>query len=187
MNFAVNPSIGTAIGATSGVHLNNEALQLERQGDLQGAERAHLEAIRVEEAGLGTDHFTTAVSYNGLGELYLKTAQLDKAEDYLNKALRVRTQSGPKSDLAVTRDNLGRLFEMKGDLKAARRIRLQGSPDNNIACGNYECAKLSNSLSQLSQCTACKSILYCSRRCQTADWKRHKKYCRRNDAVATDA
>ncbi|KAI0825107.1 hypothetical protein BC628DRAFT_1489036 [Trametes gibbosa] len=163
------------MGLTRGVALNNSALKLERQGDLNGAERAHLEAIQDKEAGLGTDHFTTAVPYNGLGELYLKTEQLDKAGEYLNKALRVGTQSGPKPDLAVTHDNIGRLFEMRGDLKAAREVRLQGSP-NNIACGHYaegRCGKLSNSLHKLSQCT-------------TADRKRHKKYCRRIDGVATD-
>ncbi|KAI0361587.1 hypothetical protein OH77DRAFT_1417867 [Trametes cingulata] len=178
--------MGTVLGVTDGVDLNNQALRLERQGDLQGAERAHLEAIRVKEAGLGTDHFTTAVSYNGLGELYLKMGRLDQAEEYLNKALRVRSQSGPKVDLAVTRDNLGQLYEMKGDLKAAQEIRLQGAPDN-IACGNYNCAKLSNTLSSLSRCSACQAVLYCSPPCQTADWKRHKKYCRRPNATAGQA
>ena len=132
----VNPSAGQAVGLTSGVDLNNHALSLERQGDLAGAERAHLQAIQVKEASLGTDHYTTALSYNGLGELYLTLERLDKAEEYLNKALRVREHSGPRSDLAVTRDNLGRLFEMKGDLRAAAEMRMRGAPDN-IACGNY--------------------------------------------------
>ncbi|KAI0363911.1 hypothetical protein BV20DRAFT_1039681 [Pilatotrama ljubarskyi] len=185
-NAHINPSMGTALGVTDGVELKNQAIRLQTQGDLQGAERAHLEAIRVKEAGLGTDHFTTAVSYNGLGELYLTMGRLGQAQEYLNKALRVRSQSGPKSDLAVTRDNLGRLYEMKGDLKAAQAIRLQGSPDN-IACGNYNCAKLSNSLRSLSRCSACQAILYCSRPCQTADWKRHKRYCRRPDVAAAQA
>lgn len=63
--------------------------------------------------------------------------RLDKAEKYLNKALRIRSHSRPKADLAVTRDNLGRLHEMRGDLQAAQDIRLQGASDNNIACGNY--------------------------------------------------
>ncbi|OJT04665.1 hypothetical protein TRAPUB_4459 [Trametes pubescens] len=167
MNFThINPSMGMAMSLTSGVGLNNQALQLERQGDLQAAERVHLQAIQVKEAGLGTDHFTTAVSYNGLGELYLKMDRLDEAEEYLNKALRIRSHSGPKADLAVTRDNLGRLHEMRGDMQAAQDIRLQGASDNNIACGNYT------------------AILYCSKRCQTADWKRHKKFCRRVSTTA---
>lgn len=132
----VNPSAGVASAVASGSQLNNEALRLERQGDIEGAERKHLEAIRVKEAGLGTDDVTTALSYNGLGELYLTMQRLDKAEEYLNKALRVREHAGPRSDLAVTRDNLGRLFEMKGDLQAAEEMRLRGAPDN-VACSNY--------------------------------------------------
>lgn len=52
----INPSLGMTMGLTSGVDLNNQALQLERQGDLEGAERVHLQAIQVKEADLGTDH-----------------------------------------------------------------------------------------------------------------------------------
>ena len=172
----INPSAAMTASVIGGSQLNNEALRLEREGDLAGAERLHLEAIEVKEEGLGVDHFTTAVSYNGLGELYLKANKLDKAEEYLNKALYARERSGPRADLAVTRDNLAKLFEKKGDLEAAGRIRRDGAPDN-IACGNYDvsvlmasslsrrasttylavkCPKLSNALSNLSQCTICK-------------------------------
>lgn len=132
----INPTGKQTNGLTSGVDLNNKALSSESQGDIAGAERVHLQAIQVKEASLGTEHFTTAVSYNGLGELYLKTAQLDKAEEYLKKAMSVREHEGPKEDLAVTRDNLGRLFEMKGELGTAAQMRLRGALDN-IACGNY--------------------------------------------------
>ena len=133
----INPTAGQAHGLTSGVGLNNEALRLEAMGDLEGAERMHLRAIEVKEASLGPGDMTTAVSYNGLGELYLTMQRLDKAEEYLNKALRVREHSGPKSDLSVTRDNLAKLYEMKGNLQAAQEMRLRGKADDNIACGNY--------------------------------------------------
>ncbi|RPD82526.1 hypothetical protein L226DRAFT_29557 [Lentinus tigrinus ALCF2SS1-7] len=86
----INPTAGQTHGLTSGVELNNEALRLKLMGDLEGAERMHLRAIEVTEASLGTDNFTTAVSYNELGELYLTMQRQDKAEEYLNKALRVR-------------------------------------------------------------------------------------------------
>jgi len=173
----VNPTDEQAAALTDGPELNNQALRLEKQGDLAGAELKHLEALRVKEAGLGTDHITTAVSYNGLGELYLQMGQLDKAEEYLNKALRVRERKGPASDLATTRDDLGRFFEMKGDLQAAHEVRMKGAPDN-IACSNFsvspcisitpsrypdahphsrlQCSKLQNSLSNLYRCSACK-------------------------------
>ena len=50
-NVQVNPTAARAMGIGEGVALNNEALRLESQGDLAGAERKHLEAIRVKEAG----------------------------------------------------------------------------------------------------------------------------------------
>ena len=140
----VNPGLNMTLGLTEGIKHNNEALRLERQGDLAGAERAHLQAIAVKESGLGLDHFTTAVSYNGLGEVYLKMNQLDKAEEYLNKALRIREKSGPQTDLAGTRDNLARLFEVRGNLDAAEEMRRRGAPNNNIACGNIYVSKVAS-------------------------------------------
>ncbi|KAI0756962.1 hypothetical protein C8Q80DRAFT_67951 [Daedaleopsis nitida] len=174
----INPTAGQAVGVMAGVQLQNDALRLERQGDFTGAEQKYLQAIRVKESGLGTNDITTALSYNSLGELYLTMTRLDKAEEYLNKALRVRERAGPPSDLAVTRDNMAKLYEMKGDLGAAEKMRLQGAPDN-IACSNFNCSNISIRLSDLSKCATCKSILYCSRPCQVADWKRHKKYCQK--------
>ncbi|PIL31938.1 hypothetical protein GSI_06642 [Ganoderma sinense ZZ0214-1] len=177
-NVNINPTDAQAVALTHGPALNNEALRLERHGDLAGAERKHIEAIQMKEASVGADHVSTAISYNGLGELYLKMELLDKAEEYLNQALRVRERKGPKSDLATTRDDLGRLFEMRGELQAAQEIRLKGAPYN-IACGNFNCSMLQNSLSNLSRCSVCKAVFYCSQPCQRADWRRHKKYCRR--------
>nr|VWO98909.1 MFS domain-containing protein [Ganoderma boninense] len=135
--------------------LHEEAKDLENQGRLAAAEHKYLEAIRARESGLGPDHYTTATSYDSLGELYFKMEQLDKAEEYLNKALHARKDSGFNADLAMTRDSLGRLFEMKGDLKAAQEIRLKGLHDN-IACGNGSCLRLQNSLKELSKCSVCK-------------------------------
>ncbi|KAH9944360.1 uncharacterized protein BXZ73DRAFT_87274 [Epithele typhae] len=164
-------------GRDAAIELNNEAILLERQGDFAGAESKHLQAIRIKEATRGVDSITTAVSYNGLGELYATIGNLDNAEEYLIKAVSVRERFGLKSDLAVTRDNLGRVFEMRGDLNAAEEIRRRGAPSN-VACGNFQCPKISNAISILSKCTTCKAIFYCSRPCQVADWKRHKKYCK---------
>ncbi|KAI9063088.1 hypothetical protein FKP32DRAFT_1628777 [Trametes sanguinea] len=182
MNIHINPTPGNAAAVMDGSALQNEALQLERKGDLVGAERAFLQALQVKEAGLGADAVSTALSCNGLGELYLKMGRLDQAEHYLNRALNVRSHAGPAADLAVTRDNLGRLYEAKGDLKAAREIREQGAPDN-IACSNYNCPRMSNKLSNMSRCSACKAPVYCTRTCQAADWKRHKKFCKRTTSA----
>lgn len=97
----INATDEQAAAITDGPELNNEALRLERQGNLAGAELKHLEALRVKETGLGTDHITTAMSYNSLGELYLQMEQLDKAEEYLNTVLCVREHKDPASELAL--------------------------------------------------------------------------------------
>ena len=95
INARINPSTSVVHGVMEGSALNNEALRLERMGDLSGAERLHLQAIQMKEETIGVDDVTTALSYNGLGELYLTMDNLDKAEEYLVKALHVREIKGP--------------------------------------------------------------------------------------------
>lgn len=110
--------------------------QLETQGDLVGAERLHLQALKLKEKELGLNHITTAISWNAMGELYIKLETLADAEEYLNKALRVRKTNGPASDAAVTRDNLAQISEMRGQLQKARDMRLSGAPKN-LTCSNH--------------------------------------------------
>ena len=167
----IEPSVATALGVGKGAELNSQAYLKRCAGDFKGAERAYLGAIKIREQGLGKDHHLTAISYNSLGELYMVMGELGTAEEYLDKALAIRATKGLPVDLAITRDNLGRLFEMKGDLKAAADIRRQGGPDN-VACSNYggvsippfvislaidgyQCINFTNSLAQLSQCGKC--------------------------------
>lgn len=138
MNFTatINPSPAQAMAVMQASGLNNEALQCMRTGDHAGAEHLHKQAIQVKEVGLGTDHITTALSYNALGETYVAMGRLDEAEDYLGRALRVRATQGPAMDAAVTRDNLGRVCEMRGDLAKAREIRTLDQ--SHVACGHYD-------------------------------------------------
>ena len=47
-------------------------------------------------------------------------------------------------------------------------------------CGNENCRKPTHK-----RCSKCKCVGYCSRECQVADWKRHKKVC--SSKTAKDA
>jgi tetratricopeptide (TPR) repeat protein len=71
--------------------LNNEALQLDDAGDYAGAERKHLEALRLKIQGNGEHSIQVALTKNGLGELYLKMGELDKAQNMLEGADAIRS------------------------------------------------------------------------------------------------
>lgn len=135
IDLSINPSSKRTAAIIKGTEYNNKALQASYNGDFATAERLHLDAIRVKEAGLGTDAVGTALSYNAIGELYLKMKQPDKAEEYLLKAVAIRNVEGDPFDGAVSRENLAQLEELKGNLSKAKEVRLSGAPDK-IACGN---------------------------------------------------
>ncbi|TFY81946.1 hypothetical protein EWM64_g2062 [Hericium alpestre] len=109
----INPSAGYAHAADEGGALHNQAHALEHRGDFAGAEALFLRAIDVKEQGLRPGNKFTANSQNALGELYLKLERLDEAEDMLKRALHIRKVTGTAFDAAVTRENLGQLYEMK--------------------------------------------------------------------------
>ncbi|KAF8898753.1 hypothetical protein BD779DRAFT_1485395 [Infundibulicybe gibba] len=171
-----NPGPGVLEASDRGVKLNSEALLAERNGDLALAERLHLQAIEVKEGG--PDKASLAISRNALGELYIKLNRLTEAEDNLRKAIDIRSSIASQAyDAAVSRENLGQLYELKGMLNEAREIRLVGAPDK-ICCGNYNCPGQTFKMDQLLQCGKCKSVYYCSKNCQGRDWKsRHKPLC----------
>jgi tetratricopeptide (TPR) repeat protein len=131
-----NPDANAISQLSQGTTLNNLALQAERSGDLLRAENLHLEALTIKERGSGSNPLSTAISQNALGELYIKLGRLDDAETYLKKAIAVRNHAGPAFDAAVSRDNLAQLYELRGDLKQAKEIRLYGAPDH-LSCGYY--------------------------------------------------
>lgn len=51
-----------------------------------------------------------------------------------------------------------------------------------ICCGSCKKTALEANLANLKVCAKCKSAFYCSRECQKADWKTHKKACSQNAA-----
>ncbi|KZT65161.1 hypothetical protein DAEQUDRAFT_697653 [Daedalea quercina L-15889] len=178
----VNPSVDHTLAIAEGSHLNNLAQRLMGLGRYEEAEPLHKQAIEVKERGLGKDHITTALSYNALGETYIELGRLDEAEIFLQKALDIRqasTRSIDDIDAAVTRENLGVVYEMRGDLPRARQMRRVGAPDN-MLCAYNKCELYKVKRRNLLQCGGCKSIYYCGAGCQSKDWKRHKKYCKRD-------
>ncbi|KIJ68463.1 hypothetical protein HYDPIDRAFT_106662 [Hydnomerulius pinastri MD-312] len=190
MDVHIHPisSPGSAMNAVSVMQasqLNNQALQLSDQGNLTGAEELHLQALQAKLAALGENNPTTALTRNALGELYLRMGRLDDAEDQLRRAVAVRTTRGTVFDAAVSVENLGRLHEARGNLPEARQARLSYDR-NNMVYGNYNCPGQTFRLDQLSNCSACKAVFYCSVVCQKRDWReRHKRFCVKGQGRAT--
>lgn len=66
---------------------------------------------------------------------------LDEAEDYLKKALAVRDEApygrglGPRFDAAVSRENMARVYDKRGNLLEAKGIRKRAGE---ICCDYYK-------------------------------------------------
>jgi len=59
---------------------------------------------------------------------------LDDAERHLGLAVAIRNADGPTFDAAGSRENLGVVYEMRGNLVAAKQMRKSTGV---YACGNY--------------------------------------------------
>jgi hypothetical protein len=122
--------------------LNHMGLALGNAGNLAGSEAALLRAMDAKQRAYGHTPGDAAfgTGHNALGELYLRMgpARLADAELHLKRALTVRetlARQGHKHafDAAITRENLARVEECRGDRDAARRQRKRGT----MVCSNY--------------------------------------------------
>ncbi|KAL0951197.1 hypothetical protein HGRIS_007925 [Hohenbuehelia grisea] len=155
-----------------------QALQASHTGRFAEAEQLYRHAIRMKEQSGGSWSLDVARIRHSLGELYMRFGHLESAKESYKRAISVRNYSGPAFDAAVSREGLAQVYEVQGHTRKAREVRLSGSP-NRIACGHYYCNGLLFDTSTLSVCGGCKSIFYCSKGCQSKDWKlRHHKCCK---------
>lgn len=128
---------GNVVLFSQAVALSNQAVQASQSGDLVTAERLHRQALELKLRTCGPEGARSATSMNGLGEALLHQGKIDEAEKVLREAVRIRSSKTPQSfDTAVSRENMAQVYEAKGDLQAAKAIRLEGKP-NNLACSNY--------------------------------------------------
>lgn len=133
-DFTVGPAAGLMGEA---IQLNGEGLALSRAGDHTAAELKHQQALDLKIQAKGIDSREAALSRNALGEEQIELGKLDEAEETLKEAVRVRENLGAADafDAAVSRENLARVYEAKGQLAMARQTRKK--KENEIACGNY--------------------------------------------------
>ncbi|RYP63742.1 hypothetical protein DL769_006869 [Monosporascus sp. CRB-8-3] len=178
---------------STAVGLSNEAQHAMRSGRLDESIALHLQALDLKLRAYPELSIQAAITFNALGETYLRAGRLEEAQEPLLKALKVREDQthgglglGPRLDAAATRENVAALREAQGNFDGARVMRLKGAAKGEMLCGNYNCPKSMLHRDKLKTCQACNSVFYCGRECQAADWKsRHKPLCKAHTATGS--
>ena len=137
MSTHSNPTPAFCLASLQSVDNHNDGVDLAAIGQYGAAEQAYLKALELKHKTIGEDSVSTALTHNCLGELYIATNRLDDAERHLTIALRIRNEDekGPKADAALSRENLAIVYEMKGDLSAAKQMR---KSTGKVSCGNID-------------------------------------------------
>jgi len=127
-----NPT--TFMAREEATQCNNQGLALRQSGQYDAAEQKYLRSLEIKLQHFGENSVNIALSHNALGELYISMNRLDDAERYLELAVAVRNADGPAFDAAGSRENLAVVYEMRGNLVAAKQMRKSTGV---YACGNY--------------------------------------------------
>lgn len=175
--------------------LSAQASQADRSGNIEQAIQLHNRCVELKIQLFGERSIQAALSFNELGECYLRSNDLEAAQIALKKALKVRDyrsagglEIGPRFDAAVSRDYYAQLKEAQGHFIGARKFRKRGQDRGEMACGNNKCPGQMFSSNQMHQCGSCWCVFYCSAACQRADWSpRHKALCQQHGAAAKAA
>lgn len=173
-------SSGDAAAYMEVVGRSNEATKLVKANKLREAE-VLLRDVLKRKPGAGFDEVSVALTQNELGGVLRQLGVLDEALELLMSALEVRERSDAAAGISIalrdgnlTRDEIAKIYEAKGDCAKALEIR---EPGKRI-CGNEACEALDYEDGKLLACSRCKCVYYCGKTCQRQDWKnRHKSFC----------
>ena len=137
MDTCDKPTLAFAFASADAVFFHNEGVDLAAIGRYGAAEQSYLKSLEIKNKILGEDAISTAHTHYTIGELYTDINRLDEAENHLAIAVRIRNADvkGPTFDAATARENLAVVYEMKGDLVAAKQMR---KSTGKFACGNYK-------------------------------------------------
>jgi len=72
----------------------------------------------------------------------------------------------------------------------AKRVAAESAasaPELRRSCALASCGALEAHVKHFSRCAACKTVVYCSKTCQLADWPAHKKACKAARNAADEA
>jgi CHAT domain-containing protein/tetratricopeptide (TPR) repeat protein len=104
--------------------LDQESLQLQKEGKFREAVDASEQALQTRLKELGINHPQVAVNYLNLGHLYRETGDFEKAENAYKMAISIQEISGGSESLevAVIINHLARLYLDKANFEAAETL-----------------------------------------------------------------
>jgi hypothetical protein len=132
----------------------------------------------IEKTGL-LGHFIRCVRVDP-EPLVIIVPALQSCVQLVKKKLKSGTRTGDILDAVIAGEDGPISEKAKSSLEGLQTLaRLSNNNDNyDNKCCHY-CEKLETQMdnSLLMKCQRCKAAYYCSKDCQVADWKTHKKYC----------
>jgi tetratricopeptide (TPR) repeat protein len=146
---------------TRGVVLANTAIAFVDYGDMETVDAFFTESIQI--AGQLADRLAESTRRGNYGWFLLITGKPDRALDMLEYALRLSEQLGVKMQLAVQTDNIGLVYDEKGNYERAVYYHakawelLVGSDDNHWR--GIVSANLGNSLVSLGKLVEAQKLL----------------------------
>jgi len=108
--------------------------------------------------------------YKGIAICCMHLGDAKNAQKFWRKAARYKDFKGWSYYDNVNED----LTEKIKKMQHTRDVSI--SLGKEVRCHRPECDNVGGA----KNCTRCQAVKYCSRKCQTAHWKKHKKYCNKN-------
>src|SRR4030042_2026133 len=118
------PSPGSTQSLDDGARLNQQFIQLYRQGRYKEAIPFAERALSIYEKALGPDHPNVADSLNNLAALYKALGDYQKAQPLLTRSLAIKEKalSPDHPNVAISLNNLAVIYQALGDYKKAEPL-----------------------------------------------------------------
>ncbi|MEM6838608.1 MAG: tetratricopeptide repeat protein [Cyanobacteria bacterium P01_C01_bin.120] len=119
--------VGQNAALRRATELNQQAIQLDRQGRYGEAEPLFQQALAIHREQLGEDHPDVATSLNNLAELYRVQGRYGEAEPLYQQALAIRREQlgNRHPDVATSLNNLAGLYQDQGRHDEAEPLFLE--------------------------------------------------------------
>lgn len=149
---------------------------------IRAALKHAVRALRIAQELHGLNHQRTAHAHSTVASLLVMARHRSLAITFASKA-RAIAHAVWGAGHPVVVNSFDRLFDY-ADATAPSALAVTLDPTlkaslakgaQPVKCGNDACESISNTFQR---CARCRTVVYCSQRCQERDWSRHKQRCR---------